>query len=69
MKCWYYTKRQKEKMSTEAKKLVEKKIKEFMDLSLLTSPKEALEIMKEESEEKKNDIYESKDNIGSETRE
>lgn len=56
MKCWYYTKRQKEKMSTEAKKLVEKKImekkiKEFMDLSLLTTPKEALEIMKNESEE------------------
>jgi hypothetical protein len=50
MKCWYYTKRQKEKMSTEAKKLVEKKIKEFMDLSLLTSPKEALEIMKNENE-------------------
>jgi hypothetical protein len=37
-------------MSTEAKKLVEKKIKEFMDLSLLTSPKEALEIMKNENE-------------------
>ena len=45
MKCWYYTKRQREKMSTEAKKL-----KEFMDLSLLTSPKEALEIMKNENE-------------------
>ena len=57
MKCWYYTKQQKEKMSTEAKKLVEKKIKEFMDLSLLTSPKEALEIMKNEneSEESKSD--------------
>ena len=55
MKCWYYTKRQKEKMSTEAKKLVEKKIKEFMDLSLLTTPKEALEIMKNESEEENNE--------------
>lgn len=54
MKCWYYTReKKKEKMSTEAKKLVEKKIKEFMNLSLLTSPKEALEIMKNESEEEK----------------
>lgn len=51
MKCWYYTKHQKNKVSTTASKEMQDIVAKYMRLSLAVGHKRALEIMEEEKQE------------------
>lgn len=52
MKCAYYQKQKKSKLSTEGKKRLSNIVNNFMAKSLVVGPEKALEIMKEEQANK-----------------
>jgi hypothetical protein len=52
MKCAYYQKQKKNKLSTESRKHLQKIVNNFMETSMVVGVDNALDIMREETEQK-----------------
>ena len=52
MKCAYYQKQKKNRMTTEDRKRLNEVVNDFMQKSIIVGPEKALEIMREENEKK-----------------
>lgn len=52
MKCAYYQKQKQNRMTTKNKRRLKEVVNDFMQKSVIVGPEKALEIMREENEQK-----------------